>query len=359
LQNNIIVLILITIFMMGLNNRQNKLIKSFLLVLFVSVCSIADLAGNNNQLDLIQNDLVAQQYKNAEDNLELYLSINPTDAEALYLKLAICQTKILDYESYQIDGKKFLATADSIKKVLEKKATSLQGKDSLMCLFYLANIYGGISLMYAKAGSWIEGAKNGRASVALLKQVQKALPDYLAAYLGIGVFNYYFSTSLRWLPFTGGKCQEGLSYIEKAIKSEFPFNYAAKNSLCWILIDRQEYAKADSIAVSVLNDYPDNTLFLRIRSISDLRKGAFKGAIEHASALLALTAKRNPINWSDYITAYYILVESYFQSGFKNESLTFADLILNKNIPEVYLSVQHNKKNLKRIRDLKEKMCDE
>lgn len=152
--------------------------------------------------------------------------------------------------------------------------------------------------------------------------------------------------------------QEGLSYIEKAIKSEFPFNYAAKNSLCWILIDRQEYARADSVAISVLNDYPDNTIFLRIRSIIDLRRGSFKGAIEHANTLLALTAERSPINWSDCITAYYILVESYYQSGLENESLTAAELILNKDIPDVYLSVPHNKKNLKRIKDLKEKMCD-
>lgn len=207
MQNHKFVLILNTTFIIGLNNGQNKLIKSFLLLLFVSVYSIADLAKNNVQLDSIQNDLVAQQYKNAKDNLKRYLSINPTDVEALYLELAICQTEILDYESYQTDSRQFLATADSIKKVLEKKVTTLQGKDSLMCLFYLANIYGGISLMHAKTGSWIEGAKNGMTSVAILKQVQKALPDFLAAYLGIGVFNYYFSTSLNWLPFTGGRCR--------------------------------------------------------------------------------------------------------------------------------------------------------
>jgi tetratricopeptide (TPR) repeat protein len=358
LQNRKFVLILNTTFKLGLNNGQNKLIKSFLWLFFVSVCCAADLTGIDVQLDSIQNDLVAQQYKNAKDNLKRYLSINPSDVQALYLELAVCQTEILDYESYQIEGKQFLATADSIKKILEKKVTTLHGRDSLMCLFYLANVYGGISVMHAKTGSWIDGAKNGMTSVALLKQVQKSLPDFLAVYLGIGVFNYYFSTSLNWLPFTGSKCQEGLSYIEKAIKSEFPFNYAAKNSLCWILIDRQEYARADSVAVSVLNDYPGNTIFLRIRSIIDLRRGAFKGAIENANALLLVTTERSPVNWSDFITAYYILVESYYQSGLENESLTAAELILSKNIPQVYLSVPHIKKNLKHIKDIREKLCD-
>lgn len=341
-----------------LNNGQNKLIKYSLLLFVVSVCCIVDFARGNEQLDLIQNDLVSQHYKNAKDSLKRYLYINPSDVEALYLKLAVYQTEILDYETYCIEGKQFLVTADSIKKVLEKKNISLHGRDSLMCLFYIANVYGGISLMHAKTGSWIDGAKNGMTSVSMLKQVQKALPDFLAVYLGIGVFNYYFSTSLKWLPFAGGRWAEGLSYIEKAIKSEFPFNYAAKNSLCWILIDRQEYKRADSVAASVLNDYPCNTIFLRIRAIIDLRSGAFKGAIEHANALLLLTTERSPVNWSDFVAAYYILVESYYRSGLKNESLTAAELILTKNIPQEYLSVPHIKKNLKYIKELREKMCD-
>jgi tetratricopeptide (TPR) repeat protein len=200
--------------------------------------------------------------------------------------------------------------------------------------------------------------KNGMTSVAMLKQVQKALPDFLAAYLGIGVFNYYFSTSLKWLPFTGGKCQEGLSYIETAIKSEFPFNYAAKNSLCWILIDRQEYDRADSVAISVLDNYPRNTIFLRIRSIIDLRRKEYKGAVEHAKALLLLTMERSPVNWSDLVAAHYVLVEGYYQSGLNEQSIIAAETILSKNIPQMYLTFPNIKKNLKNIKDLKEKMCD-
>ena len=334
------------------------MIKFLLVLLVVSVYCTADLARHNVQLDSIQNDLFAQQYQNAKDNLRRYLAINPSDIEALYLELAVCQTEILDYESYQIEGKQFLVTADSLKNVLEKKVTSLSGRDSLMCLFYLANVYGGISIMQAKSGNWVEGVKNGMTSVAMLKQVQKALPDFLAAYLGIGVFNYYFSTSLKWLPFTGGKCQEGLSYIETATKSEFPFNYAAKNSLCWILIDRQEYDRADSVAVSVLDNYPCNTIFLRIRSIIDLRRKEYEGAVEHANALILLTMERSPMNWSDLISAYNILVEGYYQSGLNEQSIIAAETILSKNIPQMYLTFPNIKKNLKNIKDLKEKMCD-
>ena len=331
-----------------------KLILLVVTVFFAAVNSF----GLTVQLEAVQNDLVAQRYKAAKDNLRMVLSQNPTDIEALYLQLAVCQTEILDYESYNTDGKRFIATADSVKEIIEKRMTLLHGKDSVMCLFYLANVYGGISVMQAKTGEWLDGAKNGMASVELLRQVQKAEPDFLAANLGVGLFNYYFGSSLNWLPFSGRRVNEGLCDIEAATQSEFPFNYAAKNSLCWILIDKQEYTRADSVAVSVLNSYPNNTIFLRIRSIIDLRSGAYKNAIEHANQLLQLTKERAPRNWSDLVAAYYILVESYSLNGQVSESLVAADTILGQNIPQAYLSVPHIKKNLKRIRDIKEKMCE-
>jgi hypothetical protein len=234
------------------------MIKIAILIISICISCIADVFLLNEQLDSVQKDLVKQKYISAQKKLSDYLQKNPNDINALYLHLAVYQTEILDYESYHADSPKYITVADSIKSVLEKRIVSLKGKDSLICLFYLANVYGGISIMHAKTGNWIDGVKNGMNSVSLLKQVKKALPSFYAAYLGIGVFNYYFSSSLNWLPFANGRWQEGLSYIETAVNSEFPFNYAAKNTLCWILIERKDYKRADSIATSVLLEFPCN-----------------------------------------------------------------------------------------------------
>lgn len=332
--------------------------RKYLIVGLFTVIYSINCFGLNAHLVSIQHDLVAQRYQDAKNELQSILSNNPSDFEALYLQLAVWQTEILDYESYYINGKQFISTADSIREVLEKRLQTLHGRDSVMCLFYLANVYGGIGVIEAKTGDWLEGARNGMTSNSLCKQVQKYAPDFVAANLGVGLFSYYFSSSFNWLPFTGGRAEEGLNYIEEAAtKSDFPFNYAAKNSLCWILIDRQEYSKADSIALSVLNEYPGNTIFLRIRSIIDLRTGAYKNAIVHANQLLSLTKERFPRNWSDLVAAYYILVESYHMSGLVSESIVAADTILSESIPETYLSIPHIRKNLKRIRDIKEKTC--
>lgn len=330
--------------------------KIAILIIIICISCIADVFLQNEQLDSVQLDLVKQKYSSAQKKLSNYLQKNPNDINALYLHLAVYQTEILDYESYHVDSPKYITVADSIKSVLEKRIVSLKGKDSLICLFYLANVYGGISLMHAKTGNWIDGVKCGMNSVSLLKQVKKALPSFYAAYLGIGVFNYYFSTSLHWLPFANGRWQEGLSNIETAVNSEFPFNYAAKNSLCWILIERKDYKRADSIATSVLLEFPYNTIFLRIKALVNLRCGNYQEAIKNASLLLSLSQVRDPVNWSDFVASYYILVESYFQSGMISEMRCAADAILKEEIPQDYSSVPHIKKNLKCIKEHREEV---
>jgi hypothetical protein len=332
------------------------MIKIATLIITICISCIAEVYLSNEELDSVQKDLFKQKYFSAQKKISGYLQKNPNDINALYLHLAVYQTKILDYESYHADSPKFITVADSVKNILEKRIGSLKGKDSLICLFYLANVYGGISLMHAKTGNWIDGVKNGMNSVSLLKQVKKALPSFYAAYLGIGVFNYYFSSSLNWLPFANGRWQEGLSYIETAVNSESPFNYAAKNTLCWILIERKEYKRADSIASSVLSEFPCNTIFLRIKALVNLRSGNYQDAIKNASSLLSLAQARDPVNWSDCVAAYYILVESYSQTGMVNEMRCAADAILKEEIPQSYSSVPHIKKNLKYIREHREEV---
>lgn len=333
-------------------------IRKYILIAAVIAAAINESFSIGVNIESIQQDLVAQRYKSAKENLQSLLRQNPDDIGALYLDLAINQTEILDYESYSLHGKQFIAKADSIKNIIENRLPSLRGQDSVMCLFYLANVYGGISVMHAKVGEWIEGTKNGLASVSLLKKVKKVQPDFLAANLGVGLYNYYFGNSMSWIPFSGTKAAKGLLDIELATRSEFPFNYAAKNSLCWILIDREEFRRADSVAESVLDDYPDNTIFLRIRSLIDLYTGAYPKAISHANQLLAISKERAPVNWSDLVAAYYILVESYQKSGLVNETVIMADTILKENIPTTFLEIPQIKKNLKRIRDIKEKLCE-
>lgn len=299
--------------------------------------------------------LINQHYDKAAEVLSAHLAQHPLDLRARYLQFAVEQTRILDYESYIIENKKFQQMADSLRQLFEERLKVLRGVDSTICLFYCANVYGGISVMQAKTGNWFDGVKNAITSVSMLKQVKKRDSTFYAADLGLGIFNYYLSTSLKWLPFVDTKEEEGLEAIVRALKADFPYNYAAKNSLCWILIERENFRKADSIAQSVLDEFPDNTIFLRIKALVALWTGSYREALHYGRQLTKLTEKRMPVNWSDLVAGYTILVQGNYESGNKKEACAAARIILGKKVPSEYFEIPHIKKNMKYISGIRQK----
>jgi len=300
--------------------------------------------------------MVRQKYAEAVREITAILRNNPENIDALYTLAAIEQTRILDYESYSIDGAHFLSLADSLLAILDKRQAALRGGDSLRCLFYRANILGGIGLMQAKRGAWMEGAKTAMASSGLYKHVKKIDPGHLGAELGLGVFDYYFGTSLKWIPFAGsGSVERGLESMERALKAPFPFDHAAKSSYCWMLIDRKQYKKADSLAHTVLLEIPTSTIFLRIRALIALWAGCYDDALLLGNKLKNLSEKRAPVNWSDLITSYYIITSAHDNLGQKAEAQKTADKGLSLPMPPEFKNMPNVKEHIKFLNGIKGK----
>jgi hypothetical protein len=300
--------------------------------------------------DSAQYLLVRQKYSQASKLIQAYLNRVPNDIDAMYLSFAIEQTRILDYESYLIDCKKYQVFAESLKNTFEKRLPTLHGDDSVVCLFYLANVYGGLSIVQAKTGNWFDAVKNAVPSVSLLKDVRLLEPDFYAAYLGLGVFNYYLKNSFKWLPFIDDK-EDDLKTLETALNASFPYDYAAKNTLCWILIEKNQYKRSDSLALTVLKEVPDNTIFLRIRLMIALWTQQYKTALYMADRFIKMTLERQPRNWSDLVAGYSVLIDSYEAIGDISSMNKAINSILQMNIPEGFAAIPHVKKSLKKIND--------
>jgi hypothetical protein len=304
--------------------------------------------------DSAQKLLVQQKYSSAQKLIGGYLKNNPIDNEALYLSFAIEQTRILDYESYMIDWKDYQVFADSLRTVFEKRLPELHGDDSVVCLFYLANVYGGMSIVQAKTGNWFDAVKNAVPSVSLLKEVRRLQPDFYAAYLGLGVFNYYLKNSFKWLPFVDDK-EDDLKTLETALKASFPFDYAAKNTLCWILIEKNQFKRSDSLALTVLKEVPDNTIFFRIRLMVALWTQQYTTTLQMADRFIKMTMTREPRNWSDLVAGYSAKIDAYEATGDIAAMKNAINSISKMKIPPEYAAIPHIKKSLKRINDLKVK----
>lgn len=307
-------------------------------------------------LDSAKVLMVNQNYAKSEKLLKNEMCARPDNAEALYLLLAVEQTKILDYESYSIESDTFNMRALSTLTVLNKKLPGKKGRENLDCLFYIGSTLGGISILQAKVGNWPSAVRSGLSSVGYFKRVIKIDPNYFPAYLGIGFFNYYISQNLKWLPFFGDRRKDGVEQIKLATKSDFPYSLVARNSLCWILIENNEYHMADSVASGVLKELPDNTIFIRLKARIALWKNEWPAAIVWSKKLIDLSEKRNPINWSDLLSGYQILIASYSSCGKKKECLEMCRKVLAWTVPEPYSRIPYVKKHLKTIADVQKKL---
>jgi len=300
--------------------------------------------------------LAKQDYSGANSLLVHHLDSFPNDNTALYMLIAVEQTRILDYESYQLDAGPLYKKADSVNAVLKARLPKFKGRDSLQCLFYIASISGYFSVLQAKTGELFPAVKNCIESVTLLNNVIKLDSNYNEAYMGIGIFHYYLDKSFKWLSFGDANGEmEGINKLERATLAKFPYDFAARNSLCWIYIDQEKYRAADSIAGKVLSAYPDNTIFLRIRCLSLLREKKYPEAIASGEKLSRSSLKRNPENWSDLVLASYVISSANDELGKSKEACAAADYILGMKIPEQYRQMGHIRKNLKRIQAIRKK----
>jgi tetratricopeptide (TPR) repeat protein len=300
--------------------------------------------------------IMLQKYRNAELLEQNILKKCPDDIGALNMLCTIKQTEIMDYESYTVFGNAFDSYTDSVFNVISLLIDDKKGRDSINAMFYMASILGSKSIILAKKGIWAPAISSAVKSSDYLKKVIKKDPLFFQAYYGIGMFNYYLSQNLKWVPFLGDKREDALKQIDTAaLYAPVPYNYAAKNSLCWILIDAKRPETADSIASDVLKKYPENTIFIRIKVKSNILLKRWNIALQLAGRLLELSSERNPRNWAELVAGYHAVALCY--ENMKNYQCCkdAAVKALSLPIPEKYRSIPFVKKYLKYFEDVSRK----
>jgi len=333
-------------------------VTRLLTALCFSAAAAAAVPPHQAGLDSALEQIAAQHYASAAQGLEELLRQYPAEPALLYHRLTVLQTMLLDYESYPIHGRAFLETADSVIAALEACLPGLRGRDSVECLFYLGNATGSEGLVYGKLGKWLQAVRYGVRSRNMLETVIERDPEFYAAHLGVGAYNYYLGEGLKWLPFTGGRAVEGLREIRVATQAPFPYDIGAKNTLCWIMLDRGEHAGADSIAGAVLAAMPRNTIFMRIAVCAALAAEGWDSAAARGRRLVELSVGRDPVNWNDALTGYAAMVEAYAATGRIAECRQVATEALALRVPLEYRAIPYVDEHRGRIRKLLEGLDD-
>jgi tetratricopeptide (TPR) repeat protein len=308
----------------------------------VSLCSGAE-ARVTPIIDSAGVHLMHQRYDLAKELLRNLRARDPSNIHALYASFTVRHTEILDYESYAVYGERFLRFIDSAIAVIEADMASGSNADTVRYLFYLGNLHGSKGIILAKTGKWLRAAKTAAGSVGMLREAKERDPTFRAALLGVGLFNYYLSQNLGWVPFVKDRTKEGLRDIAAATRADFPYNYAAMNAYCWILIDRGEYARADSIAGEVLSAYPGNTIFLRIKARCSLMRKDHREALADGKRLKKLTLERESalLNWSDLLMAHEVMATAYLALDRGEDAIRVAREGLALEVPAWARKISH------------------
>jgi len=334
--------------------------KVFCILLFVIVADSHSTLILDSSIENVIARFMNQQYVKARTDIASILKEKPDNIDALFMHLNAGQIEIIDYESYVIDGYRYLKFVDSSLATFESKLQSCSHAEKARCLFYTGTVYGMKSLVLAKLGEWLKAIKFSRMYVNHLKQAREIDSTMIEPLYGIGLVNYYLGENFKWLPFMNKKARRGLQDIEKVAQSSSPLNFMAKNSLAWIYVERKEYKKADRVVSSVLSDYPNNTMFLRIKARIALYDKKYSSAIALSKKLITLSQERKPINWHDLINGYQITVASLDAAGKYKDCLQVAEKALGIEVPVSTKKIEYVKKHLDYIaikkKNLEEKL---
>ncbi len=179
-----------------------------------------------------------------------------------FLRAAILQTRMMDYESYTQE-KEFLELLRKTIGLAKRKLR--QDSDDAWTHFFLGASYGYLSFYRAKQNKYWEAFQTAKRSVAALEAAVAKDSTLYDAYLGLGTYKYYLSRLNRhftWLPFVEDSREEGIRLIKLAMTRSRFSRYSAMNGICWIFIDEQRYQEGLNTINDVLAEFPDSRIFL-------------------------------------------------------------------------------------------------
>ncbi len=295
------------------------------------------------QIDTIAESMLLQKYNHGEALLQ---NGSLPIEDSLFLLAMLRSGKVVDYESYAIDGKDIIKMTEIAEDTF---LPLLSTPDSLKGLYYLGMSLGYRGLCQMKMGDLFGGAKSSGKSVEYLERLVKHDSMAIEAYSSIGLYKYYLQSSLKWVPFTGKK-ENGLNLVEKAFKGDKWYNISAKQSLFWIYIDEKRYEDAQMVIDDLKAIAPKNSVVLRaeLKLFTLLKR--YRLALKASDILADLS--RNRDNWADYLWSQRAKALALFALKKHEEAQMVCQKALGEKIPAQSLKIEWVQKHQKEIKKL-------
>ncbi len=263
------------------------------------------------EIDSVSHFVLQQEY----DKALLFTTTMSDKRSASYCSLFVINSRMVDYESYAIDGPSF-----------EKRAAQFieqQDKKNELSHYYGAMVQGMRGLSLIKRGNKVSGALESRGSSKALEKLYKSNKTEVSLLQAVGLSRYYMASTFALI---GGSTNEGLSLLSKAVASPGITSYFSCQSAIWVYIDEKNYPKSIAMADHILKQYPHNSLALRGKAHAQFLAKSTK-AKQTVEQMLQIARSRDIPNRADQLSAYVKLIYIYKKSDTEKAKALIKDAL--------------------------------
>lgn len=307
----------------------NKSLPSLFTFLFCLALFYHPLLGADSENEWIQHSIdltINTRFAEAESLLYGRIEQGDSTVESWFFLASMLNSKMTHYEN--------LVPAGPFLEAIEKVRSKIIISDSVRNLadslaqakqyFYRGSALGFLAFYQGQNGDWFDAIDNGMQSIDDLEQALTLDSTLYDAWLGIGVYQYWRSTRLKflfWTPFVEDLREQGIANIRKAAQKSTYSRYMAMHQLVYILLNYGAMDEALLYARELIRKYPKSVFMYWAYAHSwymrhDYEKAA--KAYEHLLTLLDHSVEQNP---NHIISCRARLAEMYQHTGHPEQAV--------------------------------------
>lgn len=187
---------------------------------------------------------------------------------------------------------RFRKEFDEVEKRFERVAAKmLEGSPTSFDLFMAGSGCGMRGFYYMRDGKWFRALGSALRAMQLLKRALWQDPNFIDAYLGLGMYDYWRSVltkSINFLPFFSDKRGEGIAKVERVVREGKYGTELARTNLAFVYANEKQYSRSREIVSSFLAKYPNNIIVRQLSAKLYFLARKFDDAIGEYNKILEI-----------------------------------------------------------------------
>lgn len=208
----------------------------------------------------IQKILFDDQFIRADSLSNEFIATHPNNPVGYLFKAGALLGKMSDLEE-NLYPQQLRRLIDTVITLCDSEIATSHGTAAAFLYLWRGHAHVYRSLFESHFGSFTSAIKHGFKARSDYQDGLKQDSLLYDLYFGLGNFHYWKSVKagiLRTFGIVNNDVQKGMTELKLAADSGKYFSEAARNSMIWIWLDRQQYDSAITLAETMLIKHPDS-----------------------------------------------------------------------------------------------------